>query len=74
MNGAVEDVEGARLAFHHDLEGLVLVVAAGFTGGHALLLSGCAALAGARRLFRRAGPFRRRPLCGGLATEPAALA
>src|SRR5262245_60382447 len=49
MNCALKAIEGVRLALHHDLEGLVVVVAAGFTGGHALLQLRCAALAGQPR-------------------------
>lgn len=34
MNGALETIEGVRPAVHCDLEGLVIVIAAGFTGSH----------------------------------------
>src|SRR5262245_56861973 len=74
MNCALKAIEGVRLALHHDLEGLVVVVAAGFTGGHALLQLRCAALAGARRLFRRAGPLGGRPLRGCRSAKPATFA
>jgi hypothetical protein len=34
MNGALEAIEGMRLAVHRDLKGLVIVIAAGFTCSH----------------------------------------
>src|SRR4051812_46303099 len=41
VNGAFETVEGMRRAVHHDLEGLVVVVAAGLASGHDGLLQCC---------------------------------
>jgi hypothetical protein len=41
MNGALEAIEGMRLAVHRDLKGLVVVIAAGFTCSHDVRLRLC---------------------------------